>query len=552
MSDAPTGPAPRIRPSTGGMKLSTSLFLLLLLSGCLPLLLVLLAGWLPLRQQLRLWTLPSVERALDASLRANRGTFFAIRRSLERRARAESPTLRRLAAEPDSVARNHALDGVIERQQVDLAQLWVERNGQYVCVASRSPFGPLSARGTVSPPARDPLRVGPAPPPWVPLRGAETNWVGVPIFTESGSGTSAALVLASAVGPGYFDGVEGATSGLSFYRRLEEVSSLLRTGYLLLFTVAACGALAVSLLLARRVARGVSQPVEQLVAGMDALGRGHAIDLSVRTRFPEILALASAFRSMGTTLRDYEERLRESEQVKGARETARFVAHEIRNSLTPVRASVSVLERRIAELAPTERDRARRALDLIQHEAERMTRLASAFSEYAHMPAPAPESLDLSELLARLAQTEVPESIEVESRLPEAPQRVRADRDQIERACRNLIKNAVEAMPEGGRLRIELSGELDGVRVRIADTGQGMDAETLRHALQPGFTTKPNGTGLGLALVRRTISQYGGRFHVESELGRGTTCELWLPAERAEESTPLLPTQSDRARLESR
>lgn len=516
----------RLRP-----KLSTALFLLLISAGILPLTFALVAAWIPLREQLKLWSVPSVERALDASLTANRGALYAARRRLERQVRTEAVVLPQILAARTDSERAAILDAVLERQGVDLVQVWVDREGTMACIASRGSNGAVEATGTLSWPTQPREAVGPPRPTWVQLGDGVLDWFGAPTFQDI-EGRRAALVLAVSVGAGYFQKTERATAGLSFYRRLEEVGGLLRTAYLLLFGLTSIGALALSLLLARRMAKGVSEPVEALVLGMNALGRGEAIDLKLTARFPEIQTLADAFRAMGATLRQYEERVREAEHVRATQETARFVAHEIRNSLTPVRTAIGVLERRVSELAEPERERAKRALGLIEQEAQRMTRLATTFSEYAHLPTPSPEPLSLETVVRRLAEGDLPREIVTDLRLDPSTPSVLADRDALERAIRNLLKNAVEAMPGGGRLSIELRESGGGALLRITDTGSGMDETTLRQAMQPGFTTKSNGTGLGLAMVRRTMSSYGGVLRVESSPGLGTSCELWLPAEK--------------------
>jgi two-component system sensor histidine kinase AtoS len=107
---------------------------------------------------------------------------------------------------------------------------------------------------------------------------------------------------------------------------------------------------------------------------------------------------------------------------------------------------------------------------------------------------------------------------------------VKADREEMERIFRNLVKNAVEAIEAEGRLRVGFHRTEEGLEVQIEDTGCGMDEETLRKAFQPGFTTKAAGSGLGLALVRRSLSHYGGTIRVESRPGAGTACRVRLPA----------------------
>jgi signal transduction histidine kinase len=104
------------------------------------------------------------------------------------------------------------------------------------------------------------------------------------------------------------------------------------------------------------------------------------------------------------------------------------------------------------------------------------------------------------------------------------------DRDLLGRALGNLVANALEAMPEGGTLRVRTAAEPPGVSVQVEDTGPGLNEEQRTRLFTPYYTTKRGGTGLGLAIVQGIISDHGGRVQVKSEPGRGTTFTLLLPA----------------------
>lgn len=162
-----------------------------------------------------------------------------------------------------------------------------------------------------------------------------------------------------------------------------------------------------------------------------------------------------------------------------------------------------------------------------------MTSLAGTFSEYARFPERHPERIDLASLVEQLARAEVPDRIALAVIRPEDPGQdvpmVEADREEMERIFRNLVRNAVEAIPDAGAIRLVFSlGGSGGLRIELEDTGHGMDPEILRQAFQPGFTTKTTGTGLGLALVRGSISHYGGTVSLQSQPGQGTRCVVEL------------------------
>lgn len=541
-------PLTRVRPRSGSrvsggarLRLSHRLFLLFLLAGAIPITVVGAVGWLQFRQQVRLWNVSSVESALEASLRSHRRAMDRLQRQLEDLGEEMSANagFAEAAAGGDSAAIAGFLSNLAEQPGVDFA-IYLERGP--------SGWTPLARSGSIETPELPTRLPDPEAGPLGPQRSrplslssASGDLAAVPTYLWRGDGADSTLsvrgclLLATHLGKGFFDDLGQASSGLELYRRLQDVSRVLRTADALLLALAFIVSVGIGFFLARRIARGISLPVESLVEGMEAVGRGDDTELRVRSRIPEMEALAGAFTRMRRTLQEYELQLREVEQVRGAQQTARFVAHEIRNALTPVRAGVSILARRVAELPDASRAQGERALEGIRAEAERMASLASAFSDYAHLPEPHPESLDVVEIIRSIAELEVPSEIECALDLHPLP-RVWADRDEMERMLRNLIKNAVEAMDGAGSLRIEARPATDGepIRIVIADRGPGMDDATLEKVFQPGFTTKPTGTGLGLPLVRSTVIRMGGRLSIESKPGEGTEVILRLPASERE------------------
>jgi signal transduction histidine kinase len=535
------------------MRLGARLFLLVVVSSLLPASLVLLAGWLQLRQQIRLWTIPSVEAALDASLTTNRRAFDRLQRHLEAEGRvlAESRLFPR--TEADTVGLSELLDAGCRQFGIDLAQVYGWRGDRFELQVSRTATGATGPNASASLAVPHASAAGPQRPSPLRLSDEGGDVLAVPTFLWEQADRSetprlrGALVLGIALGPRYYAQLGEVTTGLSFYRRLQEVGLVLRTGYGILALFILLLSLSLSLWIAGRVAGSVSRPVEDLVRGMEEVGRELPAGDTDRSgddsaagnsRIPEMARLAGAFFSMRATLRAYEERLREAERVKGAQETARFVAHEIRNTLTPVRAALSVLARQFDGMEEGSRDKGRRALDLIRNEADRMATLAGAFSEYAQFPERKTTRLDLAGLVETLARQEVPEQITLQVDRPAGLPEVEADRDEVERVFRNLIKNAVEATPTDGTISLVLSTVAGRslLKIELSDTGCGMNEETLRKAFQPGFSTKETGSGLGLALVRRSLSHYGGSIRVDSAPGQGTRFKIEFPAAAGTES----------------
>jgi CheY-like chemotaxis protein len=185
----------------------------------------------------------------------------------------------------------------------------------------------------------------------------------------------------------------------------------------------------------------------------------------------------------------------------------------------------------------------------IRRAVEQATALTRQLLTFSHKESLQPELVDMNEIVGsaiRMLRRLIREDIEISTGYDPTIGRVRVDPGQIEQAIVNLVINACDAMPEGGRLRIETSvvaappgaaaenddqGPLRHVRVKVSDTGIGMDAETRTRAFDPFFSTKgpDKGTGLGLATVYGVVTQCGGQIDLDSELGRGTTFEILLP-----------------------
>jgi len=255
-------------------------------------------------------------------------------------------------------------------------------------------------------------------------------------------------------------------------------------------------------------------------------------------------------RLVGTVLdvteqRHLEEQLRQAQKMEAVGQLAGGIAHDFNNLLTTVLAANELLGAGLPPEGPHRED-----VETIRQAAGRaaeLTRNLLAFSrqQTLELRAVAPEAL-LTDFV-RLARRVVPEDVEVALRVDAPKAVIRADPVAIEQMLMNLVTNARDAMPLGGKLTFAVgldalddefvhahgwgrAGEY--VTLSVTDTGAGMDAETRRHAFEPFFTTKPvgEGTGLGLAMVYGLVKQHGGFVDVASEPGRGTTFRLYFPA----------------------
>lgn len=252
--------------------------------------------------------------------------------------------------------------------------------------------------------------------------------------------------------------------------------------------------------------------------------------------------------------RDLEEQLRQSQKMEAVGRLAAGVAHDFNNLLLLVSGHAEVL---MAEVPPD--SRLYRAAEAVQKATDRATLLTQQLLAFSKKQVLKPRVIDMNNLIggmAPLLQTLLHDDIELLIERCRSIRLVRADPTQLERVVLNLAANARDAMPKGGMLRLSIdgvslerahgrrAGDLKPgryVRVIVQDTGAGMDADTQNRLFEPFFSTKPRGTGLGLASVYGIVSQSGGHISVASEIGQGSTFTVLLP--QVDEAADLLPTE---------
>jgi PAS domain S-box-containing protein len=247
------------------------------------------------------------------------------------------------------------------------------------------------------------------------------------------------------------------------------------------------------------------------------------------------------------------DQLRQSQKLQAVGELAGGVAHDFNNLLMVVKGHAEMLLDRLPAASADRQSPARQNVEQIQQAAERAAALTRQLLAFSRMQVLQPRVLDLNEVVAGMIQMVsrvIGANIEL-AFLPGANLgRVKADPSQIEQVALNLVVNARDAMPDGGRLTIETSNvHLDRdyatehavvdpghyVMLTVSDTGIGMDAATQARIFEPFFTTKSQGrgTGLGLATVYGVVKQSGGYVWVYSEVGHGTTFKVYLPMVQA-------------------
>ena len=297
-------------------------------------------------------------------------------------------------------------------------------------------------------------------------------------------------------------------------------------------------AIALGFGLAFAMSARVTRPVEQLAGAARAVADG---DWDVKTddvrTTGEIKVLADAFGTMTRQLVDHRDRLVQAERVAAWRELARRLAHELKNPLFPMRITIDNL-RHAKALPPGEFDEVfDESLTTLQTGLGNLNTVIGRFSDFAKMPAPEFAQVSVNEIVEQSAslfraQLTSPGHSPVTLTLDLDPSlgTIRGDAEQLRRVVQNLLLNAIDAMPQGGALRIATRRRDGVVRIDVADTGEGLSDEERRRLFTPYYTTKQHGTGLGLAIVQSVIADHGGKIWVDSDPGRGATFHIELPA----------------------
>ena len=307
--------------------------------------------------------------------------------------------------------------------------------------------------------------------------------------------------------------------------------------------------------IAGHLSRNMSRPLQELVGWTERIGRAEPLpEGPPRKVAPEFELLRQRMRDMSRELEMGRTRAIEAERAAALRETARQVAHELKNPLTPIRFAVERLRRELPSLSPQLAE----TVEVLDVESRRLEAMAKSFSQFGRLPEGPQAAIDVGELVRYTARSTVPTDISLAVDVDDATPMILGHHDALARALSNVILNAVDACrtaPTGRDAQITVrvrpytselatgeNGNGDhqndekGVEIAVADSGCGIPKEQLGRIWEPYVTSKPGGTGLGLAIARQTVLAHRGSVGAESPPGGGTTIRFLLPVnDRIEE-----------------
>jgi nitrogen fixation/metabolism regulation signal transduction histidine kinase len=268
----------------------------------------------------------------------------------------------------------------------------------------------------------------------------------------------------------------------------------------------------------------ISKPILELQEATLKLSKGQS-NIEIKTkRSDEMGALVESFNKMTKDLEKSKRELKKAEREAAWRDIARRVAHEIKNPLTPMKLSIQHLYEIYKEKKGKNFDAIlAKTKDLIYSEVDKLNRIATEFSDFAKLPGRDYRPINVNNILEDVISLySIDPKVKFEKSLQKQMDKIYGDREELNRAFQNLIKNAIQALDSSGQVEIKSYQKDRFIFVEINDNGSGMEPEVLNKLFEPNFSTKTRGMGLGLAITKKSLDDMKARISFTSELNVGT------------------------------
>jgi signal transduction histidine kinase len=309
-----------------------------------------------------------------------------------------------------------------------------------------------------------------------------------------------------------------------YQQQLLETTSYLILIYLLVFGLFILGSTFIS--------RQLTRPLVYIQRGLNKISGGN-LDTTIPVKSnDEIGTLAEAYNNMVYRLKKLQKELATAEREAAWKEMAQQVAHEIKNPLTPMKLNVQHLERQLKDEHQNPDELKKRVQKITENLIDQIQTLNNIASDFSKFSQPLDEEftkVDMTSILSSVAELyEHDEKVEVRFRKNSSVY-TKGIADELKRVVINLVKNAYEAMPDGGKIELHLYKQQQHIFIEVEDSGSGIPEETRPNIFVPNFSTKSSGTGLGLAICKKIIEAHEGSISFASVEGEGTTFVIKLP-----------------------
>ncbi len=304
-----------------------------------------------------------------------------------------------------------------------------------------------------------------------------------------------------------------------------ELNVFLTTLYQIYFIM-----LVVAIVLAYFISRYVTRSIETIRLKINQTGllkKNEKILLKNATK--EIDSLVNSYNKMIDDLEDSAEKLAKNEREQAWQEMARQVAHEIKNPLTPMRLTVQSFQRTSSLESNEEKSKLNDFCDTLIEQIDTMSSVATSFSDFATLPKTQLEKSDIVDTTKKVVEIFEQNNIDFQSSKESIV--IKLDKEQWIRVMTNLIKNSIQAIPSDREpnIKVEISDSTNSVKVTVSDNGLGVLEENKEKIFEPKFTTKTDGMGLGLGIVKNIINSHRGKISYKSKPKKGTKFTISLP-----------------------